>query len=271
MDSLEIDGKEYVSARRAAKEHGYVADYIGQLIRGGKLAGKKVGRAWYVSKESLEFYVKAEDSASNAEGTDGERHASTPAVVKDENSQETVSVLVDTPTGKTADSAIASSERATESTYELLRYVQDDGDIDLQPVLGGHDASADTPLNASLVPLRRIENEKTGLVETVEDGSKGSADTAVEADTQPQSEIAQNVPTGQRKDEKNDSLQARYFGDGEGARHSFVPQLVSSAAVVLALLGLSLGMASIFATKEVTYQNISLSASLQFFNLDIPR
>lgn len=58
MDSLEIEGKEYISARRAGKEHGYTSDYIGQLIRKGSLEGKKVGRAWYVSVDSLSAYEK---------------------------------------------------------------------------------------------------------------------------------------------------------------------------------------------------------------------
>ncbi len=60
MDELEIDGKKYLSSRRAAKEHKYHTDYIGQLIRAGKVAGKKVGRAWYVEEASLNAYLKSE-------------------------------------------------------------------------------------------------------------------------------------------------------------------------------------------------------------------
>ncbi|MGH7141199.1 MAG: hypothetical protein ACREGH_01005 [Minisyncoccia bacterium] len=54
MDELTISGKRYISSRRAAKEFHYHADYIGQLIRAGKLQGQKVGRTWYVSATSLE-------------------------------------------------------------------------------------------------------------------------------------------------------------------------------------------------------------------------
>jgi hypothetical protein len=53
MDELEISGKRYISTRRAAKEYKYHSDYIGQLIRGKKLLGRKVGRSWYVELESL--------------------------------------------------------------------------------------------------------------------------------------------------------------------------------------------------------------------------
>lgn len=60
MDELEIGGKKYISSRRAAKENKYHIDYIGQLIRAGKVLGKKVGRSWYVEEVSLRDYLKGE-------------------------------------------------------------------------------------------------------------------------------------------------------------------------------------------------------------------
>jgi hypothetical protein len=60
MDELEISGRRYISSARAAKEHKYHSDYIGQLVRGGRVAGQKVGRAWYVDAESLKDYLKKE-------------------------------------------------------------------------------------------------------------------------------------------------------------------------------------------------------------------
>ncbi len=60
MDELEIGGKRYISSRRAAKEHKYHIDYIGQLIRAGRVMGKKVGRSWYVEEQSLNVYLKQE-------------------------------------------------------------------------------------------------------------------------------------------------------------------------------------------------------------------
>jgi hypothetical protein len=54
---MELDffsqGKEYISASRAAKKTGYTPDYIGQLCRAGKIAGKLIDRTWYVDFESL--------------------------------------------------------------------------------------------------------------------------------------------------------------------------------------------------------------------------
>ncbi len=63
MDELEISGKRYISTRRAGKENKYHSDYIGQLIRGGKVDGQKVGRSWYVEEESLKKYLNAESGA----------------------------------------------------------------------------------------------------------------------------------------------------------------------------------------------------------------
>lgn len=60
MDELEISGKRYISSRRAGQEHRYHADYIGQLIRSGKVVGTKVGRAWYVEAASLAEYLGKE-------------------------------------------------------------------------------------------------------------------------------------------------------------------------------------------------------------------
>lgn len=60
MDELEISGKRYISTRRAAREHGYHSDYMGQLIRSGKVAGQKVGRAWYIDEQSLAAYFNKE-------------------------------------------------------------------------------------------------------------------------------------------------------------------------------------------------------------------
>lgn len=60
MDELQISGKRYISAKRIARENGYTADYVGQLIRGGKITGQKVGRAWYVDAASFAVFLGEE-------------------------------------------------------------------------------------------------------------------------------------------------------------------------------------------------------------------
>lgn len=52
-DSIILEGKIYISAKRAARIINYAQDYIGQLCRSGKLDCKMVGRSWFVTEESL--------------------------------------------------------------------------------------------------------------------------------------------------------------------------------------------------------------------------
>lgn len=62
---------EYISLKEAAKISGYTADYLGQLIRGGKLPGKQVfsNVAWVTTEDAVYEYVrngrKSEDEGAN--------------------------------------------------------------------------------------------------------------------------------------------------------------------------------------------------------------
>ncbi|MDO8471329.1 MAG: hypothetical protein Q7S49_01840, partial [bacterium] len=46
--SIFSEGKEYISASRAAEKIGYASDYIGQLCRAKKIPGQLIGRTWYI-------------------------------------------------------------------------------------------------------------------------------------------------------------------------------------------------------------------------------
>ncbi len=59
MDHLEVGGKTYISVRRASEISGYNPDYLGQLCRGGKVRGTRVGRAWFIDSESLRAHMKS--------------------------------------------------------------------------------------------------------------------------------------------------------------------------------------------------------------------
>jgi hypothetical protein len=50
---------EYISLREAAAMSGYTPDYVGQLIRSGKLPGKQVfaNVAWMTTEEAVREYV----------------------------------------------------------------------------------------------------------------------------------------------------------------------------------------------------------------------
>lgn len=53
--------KEQVTLKQAAEITGYSPDYIGQLIRQGKLPGKQVYKniSWVTTREAVEDYIKA--------------------------------------------------------------------------------------------------------------------------------------------------------------------------------------------------------------------
>ncbi len=53
MDEVIIKGNKYISSKRASKISGYAKDYVGQLVRAGKLHAVKVGRSWFVDERGL--------------------------------------------------------------------------------------------------------------------------------------------------------------------------------------------------------------------------
>ena len=53
MESLTVNGKNYIKASVAARDLGYTSDYVGQLCRSGKVDAMLVGRSWYVCKDSI--------------------------------------------------------------------------------------------------------------------------------------------------------------------------------------------------------------------------
>ena len=53
MEELEIQGKNYISSKRASDLTGYAKDYVGQLAREGKVPATRVGRSWYVDELAI--------------------------------------------------------------------------------------------------------------------------------------------------------------------------------------------------------------------------
>lgn len=64
--TIQVEGKEYVSAARAAKLTDYNQDYVGQLARAGKIPSRQVGTRWYVERESLLTHKKEKDALLRA-------------------------------------------------------------------------------------------------------------------------------------------------------------------------------------------------------------
>ena len=53
---IQIDGKEYITSNQASKLTGYSRDYLGQLVRKGKIVGMVMDRIMFISKDSLDNY-----------------------------------------------------------------------------------------------------------------------------------------------------------------------------------------------------------------------
>ncbi len=60
MPEVPKEGAHYITLKEAAKISGYSPDYLGQLIRKGKLAGKQVylNVAWVTTEKALKSYLE---------------------------------------------------------------------------------------------------------------------------------------------------------------------------------------------------------------------
>ena len=50
---------KYISLKKAARISGYAPDYLGYLIREKQLGGRKIGRNWFTTEESLAAYLSS--------------------------------------------------------------------------------------------------------------------------------------------------------------------------------------------------------------------
>jgi hypothetical protein len=65
------DHRKYISLKEAAKISGYSPDYVGQLIRAGKLEGKQVfsNVAWMTSEEAIQKYLRRLDEPAGSKNS----------------------------------------------------------------------------------------------------------------------------------------------------------------------------------------------------------
>ncbi len=59
---ITFEGKDYISAVRAAELTGYHKDYVGQLAREGPILSRQVGNRWFVERESILNHKRTKDS-----------------------------------------------------------------------------------------------------------------------------------------------------------------------------------------------------------------
>ena len=69
METVVLDGVEYVKASVIAREFKYTSDYVGQLCRSRKIDARLVGRSWFVNPTSLRAHKKNKYQKSAAENT----------------------------------------------------------------------------------------------------------------------------------------------------------------------------------------------------------
>jgi hypothetical protein len=68
-DEIYIGGARYVPAREIARTHGYVRNYVARLCREGKVAGRQLGRLWYVDAESFAAFISRIDNPARSDAT----------------------------------------------------------------------------------------------------------------------------------------------------------------------------------------------------------
>lgn len=68
--------KGFITLREAAEISGYAPDYIGQLIRGGKIEGEQVysSVAWVTTEESVKNYMFAKNKAQHQVSASDQYH-----------------------------------------------------------------------------------------------------------------------------------------------------------------------------------------------------
>jgi hypothetical protein len=54
---IDIDGARYVAAGVLAAESGYCRDYIARLARQHRIAGRQLGKIWYIAEEPFWMFV----------------------------------------------------------------------------------------------------------------------------------------------------------------------------------------------------------------------
>lgn len=142
LDSvITFDGKDFISASRAAKLTGYNQDYIGQLARGGKILSRQIGNRWYVDRQMLLAHKVQKDSLL--------------AAVQAE------SLGISRPVA-----ALEPINTTTSDEEPLLTYLNEDG-RDLMPTVAPQSASLEVDREAlhdpapAPVPIRRISTVPT--------------------------------------------------------------------------------------------------------------
>src|SRR3989344_5639505 len=64
-DEIFFDGKRFISANDAASSADLTRDYIARLCRDGRVAGRRIGKNWYVDQASLKAFLITQEYAKS--------------------------------------------------------------------------------------------------------------------------------------------------------------------------------------------------------------
>ncbi|MBI5458065.1 helix-turn-helix domain-containing protein, partial [Candidatus Kaiserbacteria bacterium] len=64
-DEIFFDGKRYISANDAAVSSDLTRDYVARLCRDGRVAGRRIGKNWYVDHASLAHFLVTQEFAKS--------------------------------------------------------------------------------------------------------------------------------------------------------------------------------------------------------------
>src|SRR3990167_8839133 len=62
-----LEGRSYLSLKKAAELSTYHSDYLGRLVRNEKLRGQRFGIQWFIEKDSLLAFIRAHRDSSEIE------------------------------------------------------------------------------------------------------------------------------------------------------------------------------------------------------------
>jgi len=170
MDEVVLDGKTYITSKKAAAECGYAQDYVGQLSRKGFIDAKRVSGQWYVQLDSLKVYKEKAETFKpeppkyqpdpNVEATiniDGKEYASAARAAKiAEYNQDYIAQLAragKVPSRQTGNRWYVEIEallRHKEEKDAMLRAVQAEAVGLKRPV-------AQAPANVSMTTHKKVE------------------------------------------------------------------------------------------------------------------
>lgn len=294
METLVLDGKNYVKASKAARDLGYATDYVGQLCRSGKVSAHLIGRTWYVNADELGTHrvekkrmsrIKARESAHKSIEAHRLKISTTPNTYKnidiqyEQDSEElipqTKKLLVQTSVDK---HYVEKASTDTRPTYvNKGQKVHMSGSVTVVDVTDGVVDEDTTLLSPTLL---RKQSTKKDIKETLHVRVNEESDSNEIAEPAPDFKTRIEISTDgeladlDKKDEEEVLITAPRDISETQIESSVLPY------ILIVILVTSLTVLSVFLSLKIQYQsddvpniatsyNFSLDKTLALFRLRI--